>query len=357
MMSDSLDRRFMAAAIRLGSGANGTIRPNSAAVGALLVKDGVVIGRGRTAAGGRPHAEAVALAEAGKDARGATLYVSLEPCAHQGARGGPCTDALIGAGVSRVVAARADPDPRTSGKGLSQLREAGVAVTEGVLASEAACANPQHMRILRRGRPHVMLKLAVSADDAIGRSGERQVAVTGDIARRHVQALRSRFDAILVGRGTVEADDPALTVRLPGLEGRSPVRVILDSEARLDRRLRVFDASAPTWVLSAETEGAGRFRVPRGSGGLDLAACLVRLAEAGITSVLVEGGAKLARALVQADLADEIMLFRSPVALGGATVAALAGLPLSAIEASSRYIRRERRRLGADMMSRYERMR
>jgi len=422
---NELDRRFMAAAIRLGATANGTTAPNPAAVGAILVKDGVVVGRGRTGAGGRPHAEAVALDMAGQAARDATAYVSLEPCAHQGSRGGPCTDKIIAAGLSRVVAAMTDPDPRTAGDGFERLREAGMVVCADVSAADVRRALAGHVLSKERGRPYVMLKLAVSADDAIGREGEAQVAVTGAIARRHVQAMRSRFDAILVGRGTVEADDPALTCRLPGLEHRSPVRVVLDSDGKLAADHKVFGGDAPTWVAQAaegdaehqitsplrggrdlQAEGAvnlgrgasaesgvlpppeirahhaprdasnfdlpsrGRLgspspsvggyptrslTVPRGAGALDLAATLNRLAEEGITRLLVEGGARVARSFLEADLVDVIMLFRSPNALGGRLVPALAGLPLSAIEASERFRRLERRRFGADMMSFYER--
>ena len=226
-MTEALDRRFMAAAIRLGASANGSTWPNPA-VGAIVVKDGIVVGRGRTAPGGRPHGEPQALAMAGDSARGATLYVSLEPCAHQG-REGPCADAIVSAGVGRVVAAMVDPDPRTAGAGLERLRTAGIEVTTGLLQEEASRAHAGHLCRVEGPPPYVVLKLAVSADDAIGRVGEAQVAVTGETARRHAQALRSRFDAILVGRGTVETDDPELTVRLPGLEDRSPIRVVLDT--------------------------------------------------------------------------------------------------------------------------------
>ncbi len=357
-MTEALDRRFMAAAIRLGASANGTTWPNPA-VGAIIVKDGVVVARGHTARGGRPHGEAAALAEAGGAARGATIYVSLEPCSHQG-RAGPCADAIIAAGAARVVAAGVDPDPRVAGSGLERLRTAGVDVLSGILVVEARRAHAGHMDRIERGRPHVLLKLAVSADDGIGRVGEPRLAVTGDVARRHVQALRSHFDAILVGRGTVEADDPELTVRLPGLEDRSPVRVVLDSEGRLQASRRVLaNHSAPTWVLSAAGSRmpAGGLPVPRSAGGLDLAACLKLLAGKGITRLLVEGGARVARGLIEADLVDEAMLFRSPLALGGEIVPALAGLPLSNIENSPRFARVERRLFGADMMSRYERVR
>lgn len=367
-MADDLDRRFMAAAIRLGESANGTTSPNPA-VGAIVVKDGVVIGRGCTARGGRPHAEPQALAMAGEGARGATLYVSLEPCSHQG-RSPPCADAIIAAGVSRVVAAIGDPDPRVNGAGFERLRAAGIEVESDLLAEPARLAHAGHFR-REKVLPHVTLKLAVSADDAIGRIGEPQVAVTGEIARRHAQALRTRFDAILVGRGTVEADNPALTVRLPGLDDRSPTRVILDTYARLPLDRRVFsEGNAPTWVMSAPTERAmseadgnpsariRRLLISRSTlGGLDPWSSLYPLADEGLIRLLVEGGAAIARRFLESDLVDEVMLFRSPNALGGNIVPALAGLPLSTIEASRNFRRIERRRFGSDMMTRYERVR
>ena len=359
-MADDLDRRFMAAAIKLGASANGTTSPNPA-VGAIVVKDGVVLGRGRTARGGRPHAEPQALAMAGECARGATLYVSLEPCSHQG-RSPPCADAIIAAGVSRVVAAIGDPDPRVNGAGFERLRAAGIEVESGVLAEQARLAHVGHFR-REKVLPHVTLKVAVSADDAIGRVGEPQVAVTGEIARRHAQALRTRFDAILVGRGTVEADNPALTVRLPGLEDRSPIRVVLDTYARLPLDRRVFtEGKAPTWAISAasgiSSDRVKRFIVSRSTlGGLDPWSCLYPLVDGGLIRLLVEGGAAIARRLLESDLVDEVMLFRSPNTLGGDMVPALAGLPLSTIEASKSFRRIERRRFGSDMMTRYERVR
>jgi diaminohydroxyphosphoribosylaminopyrimidine deaminase/5-amino-6-(5-phosphoribosylamino)uracil reductase len=358
-MSDDGDRRWLDAAIRLGCGGLGTTWPNPA-VGAILLKDNNVLGRGRTAPGGRPHGEIVALAQAGEPARGATLYVSLEPCSHHG-RTPPCADALIEAGVARVVSAMEDPNPLVVGRGHARLRDRGIEVST-LRTTDVRRAHVGHVAKVLRSRPHVCLKLAVSRDDAIGRAGERQAAVTGEIARRHVQALRSRFDAILVGRGTVEADDPELTCRLPGLEWRSPVRVVLDSDGRLGPGFRVFNDAAPTWVLQARgpESKTGRLRrlavAPGTAGGLDIRSALERLAAEGITRVLVEGGAKTARAFLEADLADEVLLFRSPVALGGELVPALDGLPLSAIEASERFRRIERRRFGPDMLTRYERV-
>ncbi|MYZ46703.1 bifunctional diaminohydroxyphosphoribosylaminopyrimidine deaminase/5-amino-6-(5-phosphoribosylamino)uracil reductase RibD [Propylenella binzhouense] len=362
------DRRFLAAAIRLGAGANGETWPNPA-VGAIVVKDGRVVGRGRTASGGRPHAETIALREAGERAAGGTLYVSLEPCAHHG-RTPPCADAVIAAGIARVVACASDPDPRVSGRGFARMRDAGISVSADVLRAAAERAHAGHISRTTRNRPHVVLKLAVSADDAIGRAGETRVAVTGEIARRHVHALRARVDAILVGSGTVTADDPELTCRLPGLEHRSPVRIVLDTDGRLGRDWTVFAAKSrvPSWRIVAGPDGSATgeaseegllrtLHVRRGEGGVDLSDALRRLAEAGIGRLMVEGGAAVARSFLLGDLVDEVLLFRSPVALGDGAVPALAGLPLSAVESSPAFVRKERRMFGPDRLTRYERRR
>src|SRR5262245_1545226 len=231
----ALDRRFMAAALRLSGWNQGRTSTNPS-VGTLIVRyDGggpVIVGRGITALGGRPHAEAEALAEAGALAVGATAYVRLEPCAHHG-RTPPCANALVAAGVARVVGAASDPDPRVSGKGYAILRAAGIEVVENVLAAEAQDLMAAYLIRSSRKRAEVTLKLAVSRDGMIGRLGAGQVEITGPVARRQAQLMRARSDAILVGIGTALADDPLLTVRLPGLETRSPVRIVLDRKARL----------------------------------------------------------------------------------------------------------------------------
>src|SRR5580704_7557574 len=220
------DRRFMALALALGRRGLGRTHPNPA-VGAVVVKDGVIVGRGWTQPGGRPHAEPEALRRAGEAARGATLYVTLEPCSHFG-KSPPCADAIIAVGISRVVAAIEDPNPEVAGKGHAKLRAAGITVDVGLFAEEAARDHAGHFRRIRDKRPHVVLKLAVSSDDKIGAAGGRPVAITGEAARTRVHLLRAQSDAILVGIGTVLADDPLLTCRLPGMEARSPVRVVLD---------------------------------------------------------------------------------------------------------------------------------
>ncbi|MGH6717430.1 MAG: bifunctional diaminohydroxyphosphoribosylaminopyrimidine deaminase/5-amino-6-(5-phosphoribosylamino)uracil reductase RibD, partial [Bradyrhizobium sp.] len=220
------DRRFMQLALTLGRRGLGRTWPNPA-VGAVVVKDGLIVGRGWTQPGGRPHAEPEALKRAGQSARGATLYVTLEPCSHVG-KSPPCTDAVIASGIARVVAAIGDPNPEVAGQGFAKLRAAGIAVDIGLEAAQAARDHAGHLRRVRDGRPHVILKLAVSADDKIGGPGGKPVAITGEAARSRVHLLRAQCDAILAGIGTVLADDPLLTCRLPGMAARSPVRVVLD---------------------------------------------------------------------------------------------------------------------------------
>ncbi len=225
------DERFMAAALRLSRRNLGRTGTNPS-VGCVIVNEGMIVGRAVTASGGRPHAETQALAEAGEKARGATAYVTLEPCSHHG-KTPPCTDALIASGVARVVVAILDPDERVAGRGIVLLREAGIAVDIGVLREEGERALQAYLMRQCKKRPHVTLKLAVSNDGMIGRRGEGQVRITGAVSRAQVQILRAETDAILVGIGTASADDPELTVRMQGLEDRSPVRIVLDRRLEL----------------------------------------------------------------------------------------------------------------------------
>ncbi len=365
--------RFLAAAIRLGMSAQGLTFPNPS-VGAILVNNGKVVGRGRTARGGRPHAETIALDSAGTKAKGATLYVSLEPCVHHG-RTPPCTDAIIAAGVKRVVAGMCDPDPRVSGRGIANLRQAGLEVVQDAAAGTERAAHTGHIRRMESGRPHVVLKMAISADGYIGRSGAGQVAITGEIARGHVQALRSRFDAVVIGRGTAEADDPQLTCRLPGLEDRSPIRVVIAGQDDLGQGgikpdLDLFSpgSAVPTWVIGttgrpegfhtgAEPDRIRWLSVPGKDGQVDLAAALQALGQAGLTRVMVEGGSRLAGSLLAGDLIDEAILFRSPSVIGDGGIAAFAGCSLADIEGSSAFEPVDRRWFGEDRMIRYLRLR
>jgi diaminohydroxyphosphoribosylaminopyrimidine deaminase / 5-amino-6-(5-phosphoribosylamino)uracil reductase len=361
------DRRFMQLALALGRRGLGRTWPNPA-VGAVVVKDGVIVGRGWTQPGGRPHAEPEALRRAGEAARGATLYVTLEPCSHFG-KSPPCADAIIAAGISRVVAAIEDPNPEVAGKGHAKLRAAGIAVDVGLLAKEAAHDHAGHFRRIRDQRPHVILKLAVSADDKIAAGGHRPVAITGEAARTRVHLLRARSDAILVGIGTVRADDPLLTCRLPGMATRSPVRAVLDRSLRIPGNSRLVHSAreTPLWVIASElaeapaaarlgAAGAQVIRIPPMQGsGLDLPAVLHALAEKGITRLMVEGGSRVASSFVAAGLPDEVWLLRAPEAIGSDGIAALDALPLSEITQSPRFALRASEMLGNDTLTVYER--
>jgi diaminohydroxyphosphoribosylaminopyrimidine deaminase/5-amino-6-(5-phosphoribosylamino)uracil reductase len=314
-----------------------------------------------------------ALRRAGEAARGAMLYVTLEPCSHFG-KSPPCADAVIAAGVARVVSAIEDPNPQVAGQGTAKLRAAGVSVETGLCAREAAHDHAGHFRRIRDKRPHVILKLAVSADNRIAAAGHQPVAITGEAARTRVHLLRAQCDAILVGIGTVLSDDPLLTCRLPGMEARSPVRVVLDSALRIrpDSRLLHSARHTPLWLMASETAeapsaarlgaaGAQVIRLapvadaPGSPPGLDLKTVLHALSERGITRLLVEGGSRVAAAFVAADLADEIWLLRGPEPIGEGGVAALDALPLTAITQSPGFRLRVSETLEKDTLTIYER--
>lgn len=360
------DRRFMHLALTLGRRGLGRTWPNPA-VGAVVVKDGVIVGRGWTQPGGRPHAEPEALKRADESARGATLYVTLEPCSHVG-KSPPCTDVVIASGIARVVAAIGDPNPEVAGQGFAKLRAAGIAVDVGLEATQAGRDHAGHLRRVRDGRPHVILKLAVSADDRIGGAGGKPVAITGEAARSRVHLLRAQCDAILIGIGTVLADDPLLTCRLPGMAARSPVRVVLDRALRIPLAGRLVHSAreTPLWVMTSETAeaataaalgaaGAQVIRVGGAVPGVDLKAVLHLLAERGITRLMVEGGSRVAGAFVAAGLIDEAWLFRGPEAIGNDGVNALGALPLSALTQSPDLRVRASEILGKDALTIYER--
>jgi diaminohydroxyphosphoribosylaminopyrimidine deaminase/5-amino-6-(5-phosphoribosylamino)uracil reductase len=366
--SKAADQRFMALALTLGRRGQGRTWPNPA-VGAVIVKDGIIVGRGWTQAGGRPHAEIEALRRAGEAAGGATLYVTLEPCSHHG-KSPPCADAVIAAGIARVVSAIEDPNPEVAGQGHARLRAAGIIVDVGPGAQEAARGHAGHFRRIRDKRPHVILKLAVSSDDKIAAAGRKQVAISGEAARSRAHLLRAQSDAILVGIGTVLADDPLLTTRLPGMEAQSPVRVVLDRALRLPGSSRLVHSAreTPLWVMTSNVSeapaamklgaaGAQVIRVAATSEppGLDLQAVLHALAEKGITRLLVEGGSRVASSFVAADLVDELWLLRGPGAIGADGVAALDALPLSAITQSPELKVRASEMLGRDTLTIYER--
>lgn len=358
----------MAAALSLARRGLGSVWPNPA-VGCVIVKDGRVVGRGWTQPGGRPHAETEALAMAGGEARGAVAYVTLEPCAHHG-KTPPCAEALIAAGVSRVVAAMEDPDERVSGRGLAMLRAAGVEVASGVLAEEAAELNAGFLMKVRQGRPLVTLKLATTLDGRIATHSGESKWITGDAARAAAHLLRAEHDAIMVGSGTVLADDPELTCRLAGLAERSPVRVVVDGRLRLPltSRLVVTANEVPTWVLTLEgcdddrreayeDAGVDIVEVPGTSDhSVDPALALAALGDSGVTRLLVEGGAHLAAALMRAGLVDRMVWFRSARLMGGDGLPAMVSFGVDHLADTPRFIRTDCRPAGDDIMEFYKKI-
>jgi diaminohydroxyphosphoribosylaminopyrimidine deaminase/5-amino-6-(5-phosphoribosylamino)uracil reductase len=368
-VSQSNDARFMALALALGRRGLGRTWPNPA-VGAVIVKDGVIVGRGWTQAGGRPHAEVEALRRAGARANdatfGATLYVTLEPCSHHG-RSPPCADAVIAAGLSRVVSALEDPNPEVAGKGHARLRAAGIAVDVGTGADEARRDHAGHILRFTKGRPHVLLKLAISADGKAGAAGRKPIAITGEAVRDRVHLLRAQRDAIMVGIGTALADDPMLTCRLPGMAKDSPVRVVLDSELRLPLGSRLVQTAweTPLWVIGTpnaarsvqealQARGAEVLREGGGGGRLDLPAVLKLLAAKGITRLMIEGGPTLAAALIAADLVDEAYFFHSAAIVGSDGLDALDGPATAGLAKRLRRVISEP--VGPDRLDRYERV-
>ncbi|MGL4320193.1 MAG: bifunctional diaminohydroxyphosphoribosylaminopyrimidine deaminase/5-amino-6-(5-phosphoribosylamino)uracil reductase RibD, partial [Paracoccaceae bacterium] len=320
----------MTHALGLAARGLGGVWPNPA-VGCVIVKDGRVLGRGVTQPGGRPHAERVALAQAGATARGATVYVTLEPCAHHG-QTGPCAEALISAGVARVVTGMTDPDPRVSGRGHAMLRAAGIEVTEGVCADQARAVTAGFVKRVALGLPFVTLKLASSFDGRTALADGSSRWITGPDARRMVHAMRLRHDAVMVGAGTAIADDPELTVRGMGAS-RQPVRVVMDRGLRVPAsgRLGQTAAQIPVWMLHADGaapgDWAGTGATLIAAGAMSAREALAALATRGITRVFCEGGATLAASLLADDLVDEVVMFTAGIAIGSAGFAAVAALP------------------------------
>jgi diaminohydroxyphosphoribosylaminopyrimidine deaminase/5-amino-6-(5-phosphoribosylamino)uracil reductase len=329
------DLAYMRAALGLAGRGIGRVAPNPA-VGCILVKDGVVVGRGWTQPGGRPHAETEALRRAGDRAKGATAYVTLEPCAHHG-KTPPCADALIAAGVARVVAALEDPDPRVAGRGLKRLAAAGIDVFSGLCAAEAAELNAGFLMRVRDGRPLVTLKLASSLDGRIATHGGQSQWITGVEARARGHLLRRQNDAVMVGSGTVLADDPELTVRLPGLEQPAPLRIVVDGRLRtpLTAKLVKTAKTVRTLLVTLPKADARRLHVfkecgveilevpPDTQGSIDPHLMMKALGGLGLTRILVEGGATLAAALLAAKAIDRVAWFRSATIIGGDGLAAV----------------------------------
>jgi diaminohydroxyphosphoribosylaminopyrimidine deaminase/5-amino-6-(5-phosphoribosylamino)uracil reductase len=351
----------MRLALSLGRRGLGRTWPNPA-VGALVVKDGEIIGRGWTQPGGRPHAEIEALRRAGAAARGATLYVTLEPCSHHG-KSPPCADAVIASGIARVVSALEDPNPEVAGAGHTRLRHAGIVIEIGIEGAQAKRDHAGHIRRMRDQRPHVMLKLAISADGKAAAAGGKAVAITGEAVRNRVHLMRAQSDAIMIGIGTALSDDPILTCRLPGMFKLSPVRVILDSRLRLPVHSRLVQSSreTPVWVLAGQgasnnAEAALRAKgveVVRIKERDSLSVVLRALASRGITRLMVEGGPTLASSLLTTDLVDEAVLFHSSKVLGDDGVAALDAQAQEAL--SHNLMRISTQPVGPDREERYAR--
>ena len=357
----------MRTALTLARRGLGNVWPNPA-VGCVLVRDGRIVGRGWTQPGGRPHAEAEALHRAGDLARGATAYVTLEPCAHHGATG-PCAEALVVAGITRAVIALQDPDPRVCGRGTAALRAAGIAVVEGVLGDEAAELNRGFLLRVSECRPLFTLKLATSLDGRIAAGSGDSKWITGPEARRHAHLLRATHDAVLAGSATALADDPALTCRLPGLAARSPVRVVADSRLRLPTEAQMVRTARelPTWVLTTAAADPDRRAALRAAGVVvidaatdstdvpDAGVMARALAERGLTRVLIEGGGRLAAAFLRAGLVDRLCWFTAPKIIGGDGLAAVAALGLTTVASAPAFRLQRTRVLGSDTLCEYGR--
>lgn len=357
----------MALALALARRGVGQVWPNPA-VGCVLVKDGAVIGRGWTQKGGRPHAETEALERAGAAAKGATAYVTLEPCSHQGETP-PCASALIEAGIVRAVVATTDPDPRVDGKGVAMLRDAGIAVALGLRRAEADAVNAGFFLRVREGRPLVTLKLATTLDGRIATKSGESRWITGEESRRRAHLMRATHDAVLVGSNTVAVDDPELTCRLPGLIGRSPVRVVFDATAKLAPTAKIVATArqVPSWaVIGPNALAAQRGALERAgvvlidaevtaAGHTDVPDALRALAARGITRVLCEGGAGIAASLLRAKLVDRLAWFHAPRVIGGDGIAAADALGIAALGEAPGFTRVALETSGEDVLETYVR--
>jgi len=361
----------MAAALSLAARGLGAVHPNPA-VGCILTQPdggmGRVVGRGWTQPKGRPHAETEALARAGDLAKGATAYVTLEPCAHHGETP-PCAEALIAAAIGRAVVAVEDPDPRVSGRGIAKLREAGIEVTTGILAAEAQELNAGYFMRVSEGRPLVTWKVASTMDGRIAtRTGDSQW-ITGETARDMAHGYRANHDAVMVGVGTAMADDPLLSCRLPGLSARSPIRIVMDGRMHLPltSQLVVTARIIPTWLVIMEGGDDARREAYRDCGleiievgegpdnHIDLGEALRKLGERGITRVLVEGGSRVLAALLQGGLVDRVVWFRAPSLIGGDGIPAAAALGVDLLFDAPLFVRTGVAEAGGDLLETYVR--
>ncbi|MCI2393070.1 bifunctional diaminohydroxyphosphoribosylaminopyrimidine deaminase/5-amino-6-(5-phosphoribosylamino)uracil reductase RibD [Aliiroseovarius sediminis] len=357
------DTRYMRLALSLGRRGLGRCAPNPA-VGCVIVQGARIVGRGWTQPGGRPHAETVALAQAGAAARGATAYVTLEPCAHHG-QTPPCATSLIDAGVARVVVALGDPDPRVDGGGLTMLRQAGVEVETGLCADEARVDQAGFLTRVTQGRPMVTLKLASSFDGRIATASGDSQWITGAEARRHVHAMRATHDAVMIGAGTARADDPSLTVRGLGVE-HQPIRVVLSRhlDLPLDSQLARTAREVPVWVCHGRRAapevvsawagiGVEMIEVGETQGALDASAVLRALGDRGLTRVYCEGGGSLAASLLSAGVVDELVGYTAGVALGAEGRPSLAAMGLDRLSSAPRFDLVEARAIGSDVLHRW----
>jgi len=356
----------MAAACALARRGLGRVWPNPAVGCVVLDAAGRVAGRGWTRPGGRPHAETEALLAAGPRARGGTAYVTLEPCSHHGATP-PCADALIAAGIKRVVAPLPDPDPRVMGAGFRRLRQAGIEVVEGVGRRDAEAINEGFFRRVRSGRPFVALKTATTLDGRIATVGGESQWITGEAARARGHLLRAQFDAIMIGVGTAAADNPTLTCRLPGFESRSPVRIVVDGRRRLPLTAKLVATARqqPTWLVTLEGSHDARWQAFRGAGveivetspdrigQPDLKIAMARLAERGLTRIMVEGGGHLTAALLRDRLIDRIYWFRAAGIMGGDGLAMAAPFGVDRLSAMARFERDDVMAVGPDLLETY----
>ncbi len=361
-MQQSDDERWMHLALALGARGLGLTWPNPA-VGCVIVKDGRVVGRGWTQPGGRPHAERMALDQATTASNGATAYVTLEPCAHLG-KTPPCANALIDAGIARVVAATGDPDTRVAGKGFAALRAAGIKVICGVLEAEAQQANIGFLTRITQGRPAITLKLASSLDGKIATcSGESQW-ITGVDARQYVHYLRATHDAVMVGSGTSLVDNPSLNVRINGLEQRKPVRIVLDSTlstppdsilAKTAHASDVWMCHGPNATVQAQADwgqtGAVLIECAQEGAYLSLTDALANIANKGITRMFCEGGGKLAASLIKAGFVDRLISFTAGVAIGPDGTPNLGPLGVTTLAKAPRFTLVSQRRIGGELMS------
>jgi diaminohydroxyphosphoribosylaminopyrimidine deaminase/5-amino-6-(5-phosphoribosylamino)uracil reductase len=360
LTSPADDIGFMHHALRLAARGLGNVAPNPAVGCVILSRDGHIVGRGWTQPGGRPHAETMALSQAGDAARGGTAYVTLEPCSHHGMTP-PCADALAVAQIARVVGATLDPDPRVAGAGFARLEKAGISVARGVWESEARALNLGFFKRIAEGRPLVALKIAQSADGYVADAKGNSRWITSETARRHGHLLRARHDAILVGIGTVLADDPLLTCRLPGLEQRSPLRIVLDSHLQLPLASQLVRTARhhPTLVFTTATRGgdaldaqgiAIEIVAADENGRPDIAAVLQALGKRGITRLLIEGGPSVHGAFLSTGLVDRIHLYRAPLLLGGDGRKAVSPAWSRDLDGAARLDLIERLALGPDIL-------